>query len=129
MKQIDKQYMITPFYGLPRITNHLRDLGYEVKHMHVCRLYQKMDLYTIGPRPNTSKPHKGENHSIYPYLLRGLSIDRPNQVWAMDITYIPLSGSHLYLFAIIDVYSRYVVGWSLSNTMPPVGAVSTLKRQ
>lgn len=117
MKQIDKQYMITPFYGVPRMTHHLRGIGYEVNPKRVRRLYRKMDLYATGPRPNTSKPHRGASHVIYPYLLRGLKVTRPNQVWAMDITYIPLAGSHLYLVGIIDVYSRYIVGWSLSNTM------------
>ena len=117
MKQIDKQYMITPFYGVPRMTNYLRGLVYEVNPKRIRRLYRKMDLYAVGPRPNTSKFHKGEGHAIYPYSLRGLTIERSNRVWAMDITYIPLTGSHMYLFAIIDVYNRYVVGWSLSNTM------------
>jgi len=117
MKQIDEQYTLTPFYGVPRMTEHLRGLGYNVNPKRVRRLYRKMDLYAMGPRPNTSRPHKGEGHAIHPYLLRGLPIDRPNQVWAMDITYIPLAGSHVYLVAIIDVYSRYIVGWSLSNTM------------
>jgi putative transposase len=117
MKQIDKQYTSTPFYGVPRMTQHLRGLGYKVNPKRVQRLYRKMDLMGIGPRPNTSRPHKGESHSIHPYLLRGLSIERPNQAWAMDITYIPLAGSHMYLVAIIDLYSRYIVGWSLSNTM------------
>ena len=117
MKQIDEQYTLTPFYGVPRMTEHLRGLGYNVNPKRVRRLYRKMDLYAMGPRPNTSRPHKGEGHAIHPYLLRGLPIDRPNQVWAMDITYIPLAGSHMYLVAIIDVYSRYIVGWSLSNTM------------
>jgi len=117
MKQIDEQYTLTPFYGVPRMTEHLRGLGYNVNPKRVRRLYRKMDLYAMGPRPNTSRPHKGEGHAIHPYLLRGLPIDRPNQVWAMDITYIPLAGSHMCLVAIIDVYSRYIVGWSLSNTM------------
>ena len=117
MKQIDEQYTLTPFYGVPRMTEHLRGLGYNVNPKRVRRLYRKMDLYAMGARPNTSRPHKGEGHAIHPYLLRGLPIDRPNQVWAMDITYIPLAGSHMYLVAIIDVYSRYIVGWSLSNTM------------
>ncbi len=117
MKQIDEQYTLTPFYGVPRMTEHLRGLGYNVNPKRVRRLYRKMDLYAMGPRPNTSRPHKGEGHAIHPYLLRGLPIDRPNQVWAMDITYIPLAGSHMYLVAIIDVYSRYIAGWSLSNTM------------
>lgn len=117
MRQIDEQYTFTPFYGVPRMTEHLRGLGYRVNHKRIRRLYRKMDLFAIGPRPNTSKPHKGEGRGIHPYLLRGMVIDRPNQVWAMDITYIPLAGSHMYLVAIIDVYSRYIVGWSLSNTM------------
>ncbi len=117
MKQIDKRYMITPFYGVHRMTLHSRDLGHEVNHKRVRRLYRKMGMYATGPRPNTSKPHKGEGHVVYPYLPRGLYIDRPNQVWAMDITYIPLAGGHMYLVAIIDVYSRYIVGWSLSSTM------------
>jgi putative transposase len=90
MGKIDKQYMDTPFYGVPRMTNHLRGLGYKVNPKRIRRLYRKMDLCAIGPRPNTSKPHKGEGQAIYPYLLRGLTVDRPNQVWAMDITYIPL---------------------------------------
>src|SRR5690554_2181839 len=73
MKQIDKQYTFTPFYGVPQMTEHLRGLGYKVNHKRVRRLYRKMELWAIGPRPNTSKPHKGEGHAIYPYLLRGLS--------------------------------------------------------
>lgn len=117
MKQIDTQYMVTPFYGVPRMTHHLRSLGYRVNHKRVRRLYRKMDLQAMGPRPNTSRPHKGAGHAIHPYLLRGLAIDRPHQVWAMDITYVPVGGSHMYLVAIIDVYSRYIVSWSLSNTM------------
>jgi hypothetical protein len=92
MKQIDKQYMVTPFYGVPRMTGHLRSLGYKVNHKRVRSLYRKMDLRAMGLRPNTSKPHKGERYAVYPYLLRGLPIERPNQVWAMDITYIPLGG-------------------------------------
>jgi putative transposase len=76
-----------------------------------------MDLHAIGPRPNTSKPHKGEGHTIYPYLLRHLKVVRPNQVWGMDITYVPVGNGHMYLVAIIDLYSRFIVGWSLSNTM------------
>lgn len=117
MKQIDKQYMDTPFYGVPLMTNYLRGLDYKVNPKRIRRLYLKMDLYGIGPRPNTSEPHKSGGHAIYPYLLRGLTVNRPNRVWTMDITYIPLGGSHMYLVGIIDVYSRYIVGWSLSNTM------------
>lgn len=91
MKQIDKQHMDTPFYGVPRMTNHLRGLGYKVNPKRIRRLYRKMDLYGIGPRPNTSKPHKGEGHAIYPYLLRRLTVDHPNRVWAMEISPIPLN--------------------------------------
>ena len=99
------------------MTEYLRGLGYLVNPKRVRRLYRKMDLFAIGTRPNTSKPQKGEGHAVHPYLLQGVPVERPNQVWAMDITYIPLAGSHTYLVAIIDVYSRYIVGWSLSNTM------------
>ena len=117
MKLIDKQYLETPFYGVPRMTDYLRSLGYEINPKRIRRLYQLMDLHAIGPRPNTSKPHKGKGHTIFPYLLRNLEITHPNQVWAMDICYCPVEGGYLYLVAIIDLYSRYIVGWSLSNTM------------
>ena len=117
MKLIDKQYMETPFYGVLRMTEHLRELGHVVNPKRIRRLYRLMDLHAIGPRPNTSRPHKGEGHTIFPYLLRNLEIARPNQIWAMDITYVPVGNGYMYLFAIIDLYSRYIVGWSLSNTM------------
>jgi putative transposase len=117
MELIDKQYTKTPFYGVPRMVQYLRENGHQVNPKRIRRLYRKMDLHAIGPRPNTSKPHKGEGHTIYPYLLRGMKIERPNQVWAMDITYVPVGNGHMYLVAIIDLYSRFIVGWSLSNTM------------
>ena len=117
MKLIDKQYTKTPFYGVPRMVQYLRELGHRVNPKRIRRLYRMMDLHAIGPRPNTSKPHKGEGHTIYPYLLRGLKIKHPNQAWGMDISYIPVNGGHMYLVAIIDLYSRFIVGWSLSNTM------------
>lgn len=117
MKLIDKQYTATPFYGVPRMVDHLRELGHKVNHKRIRRLYRLMDLHAVGPRPNTSKPHKGEGHTIYPYLLRGLKVERPNQVWGMDITYVPVGNGYMYLVAIIDLYSRFIVGWSLSNTM------------
>ena len=111
MKLIDKQYMETPFYGVLRMTEYLRELGHRVNHKRIRRLYRLMDLHAIGPRPNTSKPHKGEGHTIFPYLLRNLEVTHPNQVWAMDITYVPVGNGYMYLFAIIDLYSRYIVGW------------------
>jgi putative transposase len=117
MELIDIQYTKTPFYGVPRMVQHLRELGHEINPKRIRRLYRNMDLHAIGPRPNTSKPHKGDGHTVFPYLLRGLKIERPNQVWGMDITYIPMSSGHMYLVAIIDLYSRFIVGWSLSNTM------------
>lgn len=117
MKLIDKQYTKTPFYGVPRMVQHLRENGRQVNPKRIRRLYREMGLHAIGPRPNTSKPHKGEGHTVYPYLLRGVKTDRPNQAWGMDITYVPVGRGHMYLVAIIDLYSRYIVGWSLSNTM------------
>ncbi|MDD3189934.1 MAG: IS3 family transposase [Fermentimonas sp.] len=106
---------MTPFYGVPRMTAHLRDLGHGINPKRIRRLYRQMDLHAMGPRPNTSKPHKGNGHTIYPYLLRGLKVTRPNQVWAMDITYVSIEGGHMYLVAIIDIYSRFIVSCSLSN--------------
>jgi len=117
MKLIDKQYMKTPFYGVPRMTDYLRTQDYKVGPKRIRRLYRLMDLHAMGPRPNTSKPHKGEGHTIYPYLLRDFEVLYPNHVWAMDITYVPVGNGYMYLVAIIDLYSRYIVGWSLSNTM------------
>jgi putative transposase len=116
MRLIDEKHMLHPWLGVPRMTKWLRlDMGHQVNHKRVERLYGLLCIQAIGPKPNTSKPGKG--HKIYPYLLRHLVIDRPNQVWAMDITYIPVQGGYLYLVAVIDLYSRYVLNWSLSNSM------------
>lgn len=128
MELIDKQYTKTPFYGVPRMVQYLRENGHRVNPKRIRRLYQKMDLHAIVPRPNTSKPHKGNGHTIYPYLLRGVKIERPNQAWGMDITYVPLGNGHMYLVAIIDLYSRYIVGWSLSNTMTAKWCKECLER-
>jgi putative transposase len=117
MKLIDKQYMKTPFYGVMRMTTYLRNMGYRVNAKRVRRLYRLMDLQAMGPRPKTSKPHKGKGHTVFPYFLRNLKITHSYQVWALDITYVPVSNGYMYLFAIIDLYSRYIVGRSLSNTM------------
>ncbi|SFC87591.1 putative transposase [Parapedobacter composti] len=118
MRLIDEEYLQHPWLGVPRMTTWLRrDKGYRVNPKRIERLYGIMGLSAMGPKPNTSKRGKGKGHRIYKYLLRGLDITCVNQVWAMDITYIPVRGGYLYLCAIIDVYSRYVVGWSLSNTM------------
>jgi putative transposase len=115
MKLIDRQYLSTPFYGARKIAAWLKSQGYRVNRKHVRRLMQIMSLNAIYRRPRTSTPASG--HKIYPYLLSGMKITRPNQVWAADITYIPMARGFLYLVAIIDVYSRYVLSWRLSNTL------------
>lgn len=112
---LDEQYFKTPFYGVRRLTAWLQLQGYNINHKRVKRLMELMGWQTIYRKPNTSKPCK-ENR-IYPYLLKGLTVNRPNQVWAMDITCVPMRKGFMYLCAVIDVHTRYVVNWSLSNTM------------
>ena len=125
MKLIDCQYLATPFYGARKITACLKSRGQRVNRKHVRRLMQLMGLKAIYRRPRTSKPAPG--HKIYPYLLSGLKITRPNQVWAADITYIPMARGFLYLVAIIDWYSRYVLSWRLSNTLDTDFCVEALE--
>lgn len=115
MRRIDEQYLRTPFYGYPRMTAELQRQGYEVNHKRVARLMQLMGLQAVFPRQRLSQPAPG--HTIYPYLLRGVTITHPNQVWSADITYIPMRQGFMYLVAIIDWYSRYVLAWQLSNTL------------
>lgn len=127
MRKIDEEFMLHPFLGVPRMTTWLnKDQGYKVNEKRVRRLYKLLGIQAIAPQPNTSKPSK--QNRIYPYLLKGLKVNRPNQVWAMDITYIPVHGGYLYLVAIIDLYSRFVVGWSLSNTMQAEWCKQTLRQ-
>lgn len=116
MRLIDEQYMKTPFYGSPQMTRWLKgQRGEPVNHKRVERLMNKMGLMALSPGPHTSRKHP--QHKFYPYLLRGLVIDRPNQVWASDITYIRMQRGFLYLVAIMDLFSRYVISWFLSNTL------------
>ena len=115
MKQIDEQYLATPFYGSRRIKVWLGRQGHTVNRKRVQRLMRVMGLRAIYRRPRTSKP--GSGHKVYPYLLGGMEITRPDQVWAADITYIPMARGFLYLVAIMDWYSRHVVAWRLSNTL------------
>jgi len=125
MKLIDRQYLATPFYGARKIAAWLKSQGHRVNRKRVRRLMQLMGLKAIYRRPRTSKPAPG--HKIYPYLLGGMKITRPNQVWAADITYIPMARGFLYLVAIIDWYSRYVLSWRLSNTLDAGFCVEALE--
>lgn len=115
MKKLDAYYLDYPFYGSRRMTECLRREGYEVNRKRVQRLMRVMGLEPIYPKPKTSE--RNPEHRIYPYLLRGVLIERPNQVWSSDITYVPMGGGFMYLVAIIDWYSRYVLSWNISNTM------------
>jgi putative transposase len=115
MKLIDKQYLKIPSWGSRSMRNHLRRLGYKVNRKRVQRLMRLMGLEAIYPKPKTSRPHP--EHRVYPYLLRNLKINRPNQVWAADISYIPMSRGFMYLVAVMDWYSRKVLSWRVSNTL------------
>jgi putative transposase len=125
MRLIDEQYLKTPFYGHRQMTKHLRREGYAVSRTRIGRLMKLMGLSAIYQKPNTSKPHP--KHKIYPYLLHDITIDRPNQVWCADITYIPMRRGFLYLVAIMDWASRKVLSWRLSNTMEADFCVAALE--
>jgi len=115
MRLLDEQFLETPWYGSRQMVRHLRRLGHIVGRKRVRRLMAKMGLAPIYQRPRTTVPHP--EHRVYPYLLRGLTIDRPNQVWCTDITYIPMRRGFLYLVAVMDWSTRRVLSWRLSNTM------------
>ena len=115
MRLIDEQYLKTPSWGSRSMRNHLRRLGYKINRKKVQRLMRLMGLEAIYPKPKTSRPHP--QHKVYPYLLRNLEIDRPNQVWAADITYIPMCRGFMYLVAVMDWHSRKVLSWRISNTL------------
>jgi len=125
MKLIDRQYLETPFYGARKLAAWLASQGQVVNRKRVRRLMQLMGLKAIYRKPRTSKPGKG--HRIYPYLLKGLKITRPNQVWAADITYIPMQKGFLYLVVILDWYSRCILAWRLSNSLESDFCVEALK--
>jgi putative transposase len=124
MQRIDELFMAWPFLGSRRLTAMLRADGLTVNRKRVQRLMRRMGIAALGPKPRTTKPAPG--HKIFPYLLRELVIDRPNQVWAADITYIPIGRGFLYLVAIIDWASRAVLAWRLSNTMDIAFCVDAL---
>ena len=125
MRLIDEIHLKRPFYGSRRIRDDLQDLGYPVNRKRVQRLMRKMGIMALYPKVNTSRPGKG--HKIYPYLLRGLTIDRPNHVWATDLTYIPMAKGFVYVVAIMDWYSRKVLAWRVSNSMDADPCVEALE--
>jgi len=124
MQVIDKRFLDKPYYGSRQMARWLRRQGYTVGRKRVRRLMRKMGLTPIYQAPRTSQPHP--EHRIYPYLLRHMTIDRPNQVWCADITYIPMQRGFLYLVAIMDWSTRAVLSWRLSNTMYPDFCVEAL---
>ena len=126
MRLMDEHHLKHPSWGYRRMWWHLSEsLGYEVNHKRVHRLMRKMNIRSVLPSPRTSIPNK--EHKIYPYLLRGLKINRPNQVWSTDITYIPMAKGFMYLVAVIDWYSRYVLSWKLSNSLESAFCIEALE--
>lgn len=126
MRVIDELYLKRPFYGSPRMTDWLGDLGWVVNEKRVARLMRVMGLQASVPGPHTSRPHP--EHRIYPYLLRDLEVERPNQVWCSDITYVPMRRGFLYLVVVMDWFSRYVLTWELSNTLEVLFCVEALEQ-
>jgi putative transposase len=129
MRLLDEQYTQTPFYGTRRMTHWLRRQGHEVNRKRVIRLMQKLGLEAIYPKPRLAGLSlAGSGHRIYPYLLRGVPIQHVNQVWSTDITYIRLRAGFIYLVAVIDWFSRYVLSWSLSNTLDTSFCIEALEQ-
>jgi len=127
MKLIDQQYQRTPFYGVPRMTDYLNGLGLRpINEKRVRRLYKTMDIRAIGPNPYTSQSNP--EHAKFPYLLRNLDINSSNQVWVADITYVALRRGFLYLFAIMDLYSRFILAWDIANAMTANWCKSVFER-
>ena len=125
MNLIDEEYTRHPFYGSPRMTVYLNRLGHQVNHKRVARLMREMGIEGIRPKKNLSKAQVG--HKIYPYLLRDLEVAKPNQVWTADITYIRLAQGFIYLVAVMDWYSRYVLSFKISNTLTADFCVEALE--
>ena len=125
MRLIDEIHLELPFYGSRRIRNELEVKGYQVSRKRVQRLMREMGIRALYPRPRTSQP--GPGHKIYPYRLTGLSIERPNQVWATDICYLPMAKGFMYLVAVLDWYSRRVLSWRVSNTLDSGCCVDALE--
>jgi putative transposase len=123
---LDEQYLKTPFYGSRRMTVHLQQLGYAVNRKRVQRLMREMGLVALYPKPNLSQPHP--EHRIYPDLLRGVRMNRVNQVWSTDITYLPVGKGHFYLVAIMDWFSRKVLSWGISNSLEVAFCITALEQ-
>jgi putative transposase len=126
MRRIDELYLAYPFYGSRQMARALRREGHTINRKRVQRLMRLMGLEAIYQKPNLSRPDAA--HKIYPYLLRHLAVTRPNQVWATDITYVPIQGGFIYLCAVIDWFSRRVLAWELSNTLDATFCVRAVAR-
>ena len=125
MRRMDELHLELPFAGSRMLRDLLNREGIEIGRRHVAALMKRMGMEAIYRKPNTSKPAPG--HKIYPYLLRGVSVDRPNQVWAMDITYVPMARGFVYLAAVVDWFSRRVLSWRVSITMEAAFCVEALE--
>ena len=125
MRLLDEIHLERPFYGSRRLRDELETQGHPVNRKRVQRLMRQMGLSALYPKPRTSQP--GAGHTVYPYLLKGLSIERPNQVWASDICYIPMAQGFMYLVAILDWYSRRVLAWRVSHTFDSDFCVEALE--
>lgn len=125
MRQIDEQYLERPIFGSRRMAEHLIRRGHQVNRKRVQRLMRLMGLEPIYPKPRLSQ--RDEEHEVFPYLLRDVAIVRPDQVWSTDITYLPMRHGFLYLVAIIDWYSRYVLAWQLSNTLDTTFCIAAVE--
>jgi putative transposase len=126
MRMIDEQYMRTPFYGYPKMTEYLRNQGYWVNPKRIDRLMGVMGLRALVPRKRMTRSNP--DHKVYPYLLRNVPITRVDQVWSADITYVPMNQGFMYLVAILDWFSRYVISWQLSNTLDNTFCIEALDR-
>lgn len=122
---LDELHMKHPYMGSRSLRDQLRRRGYKINRKRVQRLMAVLNIHSLAPKPNTSKP--GKQHKIYPYLLRNLKIDKPDQVWSTDITYIPMERGFLYLVAIMDWYSRKVLSWRLSNSLDTSFCIESLE--
>jgi len=125
MRIIDEQYTKTPFYGVPRMTHVLRAMGYPIGHKRIERLMRIMGIQAIYPKKNLSRANA--SHQRFPYLLKGLDINRPDQVWSIDITYIRMKAGFMYLVAVMDWFSRYVLSWRISNSLDTLFCIEALE--